>query len=197
MAQKEALTATPSPEWIDDVAEQLDRIKGLHAQRKRDTIVALVTARLEKRSDNWAFKQGNTANRTTYHRSWKFDPEFADVLAEVERLAIHWRNQVEARALAEAASRLSMLAPVSVTVAAKALRSQDLNIALKAAFGIMDRAGLGVKAQVEHTGPEGMPVGTLMSLEEWRRHQATRRQEAENILAVFDENSERTPDVSA
>lgn len=194
MAKGQA-SAAAEAEWVEDVADALGRITGPNAQRKRDTIVALVAARLEKRSDNWAFKNATPGHKTTYHKTWKHDPEFAEVLAEVERLAVHWKSQIEARAMAEAASRLAMLAPVAVTVTAKALRSSDLNIALKAAFGIMDRAGLGGKVTHEVTGPEGLPVGTLMSLDEWRRHQATRRQEAEDILMAFDADTERTTDV--
>lgn len=180
--------AKAEAEWVEDVTEQLDQIKGKDAQKKRDTIIALVDARLNKRADSTAFRQIGTGHKITYHRSWKHDPTFASVLAEVERLATHWRNQRQARYLAEAADRLAQLAPAAATVLAKAMRSPDLNVALKAAFGVLDRAGLqtAVKQQHEHTGPEGLPVGTLMSLEEWRRYQSDQKKGAEDILDAFD-----------
>lgn len=175
-------------EWVEDVAEQLDRIKGHGAQRKRDTIIALVDARLNQRTDATAFRQVGTAHKITYHKSWKHDPTFVEVLAEVERLATHWRNMRQARHLAEAGDRLAQLTPSAVTVLAKAMKSDDLNVALKAAFGVLDRAGMqtAAKQQHEHTGPEGLPVGTLMSLEEWRRYQAEQKKGAEDILDAFD-----------
>jgi len=177
-------------EWVEDVTEQLERIRGRDAQKKRDTIIALVDARLNQRTDATAFRQIGTGHKITYHRSWKLDPLFAEVLSEVERLAIHWRSMQQAKYLQDTADRLAQLAPAAATVLAKAMKSEDLNIALKAAFGVLDRAGVATATkqqhQHEHTGPAGLPVGTLTSLEEWRRYQNEQKQNADGILEAFD-----------
>lgn len=175
-------------EWIEEAADLLGRIKGRAAQKKRETIIALVDARINNRHDATAFEKAGTGHQITYHRLWKHDPVFRDVLAEVERLASHWHNLQQARQLAVTAEKLAQLAPTAADVLAEAMRSPDMTIALKAALAVLDRAGVAtaVKQRHEHVGPAELPIGALMTLEEWRSYQNEQRKNADSILEAFD-----------
>lgn len=174
-------------EWIEEAADLLGRITGRAAPKKRATIVALVEARINNRPDATAFDRADTGHMITYHRQWKHEPVFRDVLAEVERLALHWRNLQQARYLAATAEKLAQLAPAAADVLAEAMKSPDFAIALRAAFGVLDRAGVAtaVKQKHEHVGPAELPIGALMTLDEWRRYQNEQKQNAERIIEAF------------
>lgn len=185
-------------EWIEEAAELLQQITGRAAQKKRATIIALVEARINNRPDATAFEKTGTGHMITYHQRWKTDPTFSRVLAEVERLALHWHSLQQAKHLAATAEKLAQLAPVAADVLAEAMKSPDMVVALKAAFGVLDRAGIvtAVKQRHEHVGPAELPVGTLMTLEEWRRYQNEQRQNADFILATFDAHAVGETEIS-
>jgi hypothetical protein len=128
--------------WIEVAALALAGLQPPHVEKKRATIIALVDARLAGRPEDSVWKTAGVCNRSTYHLKWKQQPDFADALAKVARLAQEWRDTRTLRALQAAAERLALAAPLAVARAEKLLDSDDEGIRLKAAFGILDRAGV-------------------------------------------------------
>jgi hypothetical protein len=129
-------------DWEATAAAELSRLQNPHATKKRATILALVDARLAGTSEEAVWKRDDTCNRSVYHGKWKKDPVFADVLASVTKLARDWKDGEGLRALGEAARRLAIASPVAVAKAIQMMSSLDDQVALRAAFGILDRAGV-------------------------------------------------------
>lgn len=130
-------------DWAEAVANELDRLRGLqHEHKRRNTILALVDARLAGRSEETVWGRPETCNRSTWHNKWKHDGIMVDVLGNVERSARRWTDTRAARALASAAEKLALASPEAVVVAIQRMTSGDENVALRAAFGILDRAGV-------------------------------------------------------
>lgn len=136
-------------EWIEVATEQLSRLDNPHREKKRATIIALVDARLAGRTEESVWNQPQTCSRNTYHSKWKRDPVFADVLDNVYHMARDWNDGRSVRALAEAAERLALASPAAVTKIIQRLGSEDEAIVLRAAFGILDRAGVETAAKVD------------------------------------------------
>jgi hypothetical protein len=138
------------PDWIAVATAHLDRLTPPNRERKRATILALVDARLAGRSEETVWKLPNTCSRSCYHGlggrhkgGWKHDPIFADVLATVHALARRWNDERTLRALMAAQERLALASPVAVgKVVDRMINSKDESVILRAAFGILDRAGL-------------------------------------------------------
>lgn len=128
--------------WIAAANEELARLAGMeHYHKRRNTIIALVDARLAARNEEEVWRREDTCSRGTYHRKWKLQPLFVEVLGNVERIAREWKDTEELRALREAARRLALAAPVAAGKAIEQLGSSDSQVVLRAAFGILDRAG--------------------------------------------------------
>ena len=128
--------------WIVEARSELDRIEGQHAHKKRNTVIALVDARLAGASEESVFKRPETCSRNTYHSKWKHDPTFGSVLERVERLARTWTDTRALRSLQDAAERMALASPAAVGVAIRLMSSQNEPVALRSAFGILDRAGV-------------------------------------------------------
>lgn len=131
----------------------LERLDGLqHEQKRRQTILALVDARLAGRSEETVWDRPETCARSTWHEKWKRDPLMLDVLASVERAARRWTDTRTLRALAEASERLQLASPAAADKAIALLLSEDDRVALQAAFGVLDRAGVETapKQQQQH-----------------------------------------------
>jgi hypothetical protein len=140
-------------DWTEAVVSELDRLRGRqHEHLRRNTILALVDARLAGRSEETVWTREDTCNRSTWHNRWKHDPLMIDVLASVERQARRWSDTKTIRALAEAAERLQLAAPAAAGKAIGLMLSQDDQVALRAAFGVLDRAGVETapKSQQQH-----------------------------------------------
>lgn len=140
-------------DWAEAVASELDRLRGLqHEHKRRNTILALVDARLAGRSEETVWTREDTCNRSTWHNKWKHDPVMLDVLASVERQARRWSDTKAIRALADAAERLQLASPAAAGKAISLMLSHDDRVALQAAFGVLDRAGVETapKTQQEH-----------------------------------------------
>lgn len=167
-------------DWEHQAAAELARFTGRHAAKQRATIIALVDARLAGTPEEDVWRRADTCSRTVYHTKWKKDAIFADVLATVESLARNWKSTETVRALTEAARRLALAAPVAAAAAIRRLQDDDGNIALRAAFGILDRAGVetATKSSAEVTGVE-------LTLDEWRTQQAERQRQAQEALDDF------------
>ena len=134
-------------DWTADATDELARLTGTHATKKRATVLALVDARLAGQSEETVWKRADTCNRSTYHQKWKFDPVFAEVLESVTDAARTWQDTRTVRALAQAGERLALASPVAVARAIEQLQSTDAAIVLRAAFGILDRAGVETAAK--------------------------------------------------
>lgn len=140
-------------DWVDAVASELDRLDGqLHANKKRNTVLALVDIRLSGGSEESVWTRPTTCNRSTWHLKWKRDPLLMDVLGNVERLARRWTDTRTIRALQEAAEKLMLASPAAAGKAIALMLSEDDAVALRAAFGVLDRAGVETapKQQQQH-----------------------------------------------
>lgn len=139
-------------DWADVAADELDRFQGDHVGKKRSTVIALVDARLAGRAEESVWNLPSTCSRNTWHTKWKHDPLFQDVLSNVERLARRWTDTRTIRALQEAAEKLALASPAAADRAIVLMDSEDLDVALKAAFGVLDRAGVETapKQQQQH-----------------------------------------------
>lgn len=132
-------------DWIGAATQQLERLSDeRHYGKMRGTIIALVGARLAGESEEtvWEPRRPETCSRQVYQSKWKHQPLFADVLARVTALAREFVDSRALRARQQAAERLALASPVAVTTAITELRSEDATIRLRAAFGILDRAGI-------------------------------------------------------
>ena len=140
-------------DWTEAAMADLERLDGLqHEQRRRQTILALVDARLAGRSEETVWDRPETCARSTWHEKWKRQPLMQDVLASVERAARRWTDTRTLRALAEASERLQLASPAAAGKAIALMLSQDDRVALQAAFGVLDRAGVETapKQQQQH-----------------------------------------------
>lgn len=153
-------------EWETLAASELDRLTNPHAAKKRATVIALVDARIAGRPEETVWTLPETCSRTVYHTKWKRDPVFAEVLEQVTAAARQWRDGTALRALAQAAERLALASPVAVARAIALLQSSDEQVVLRAAFGILDRAGVetAVKSRTELTGADGGPQETRIEI---------------------------------
>lgn len=129
-------------DWIDLAQSELARVTGLHYQRKRNTILALVEARLAGRSEESVWSLPATCSRNTYHSKWKHDATFADVLRKVTEMATTWQSGRRLAALEEAAEALALAAPDAVKRLVGLLEAPDVKTQRMAAVNILDRAGM-------------------------------------------------------
>lgn len=129
-------------DWMTAANDELLRLEGMeHYHKRRNTIVALVDARLAGRPEEDVFRRDDTCSRNTYHLKWKKQAIFVEVLHNVERIAREWKDTEELRALREAARLMALASPGAAGKAIQQLSSADGNVVLRAAFGILDRAG--------------------------------------------------------
>lgn len=135
------------PDWVEAALEELERLPEPHREKKQATVIALVDAKLAGRSEESVWGLPTVCARSTYHGKWRKDPLFADVLERVGNLARGWVNGRSVRALQEAAERLALASPVAVSTSIQHLQHPDGNVALRAAFGILDRAGMETAAK--------------------------------------------------
>lgn len=154
-------------EWKTAVEDAFGALTAPHLEKKRATIIALVDARLAGRSEESVWKLPEVCNRGTYHLRWKHDPAFAGCLEEVTRQARQWKDGRTLQALREAAENLALAAPIAVTRLTLLLGSVDENVRLKAALGILDRAGMetATKAETHVEGQIGLDQAAVDRLD--------------------------------
>ena len=146
-------------DWKDLAQTELVRITGLHHQRKRNTILALVETRLAGRAEESVWSLPETCSRNTYHSKWKQDETFASVLANVTALATKWQSGRRLAALEEAAEELALAAPDAVAALTQLLQSANEKTRRMAAVNILDRAGMETAQKMgmgHQPGPGGM-----------------------------------------
>ena len=137
-------------------------------------------AELAGRSVDSLWSDARLCNRSTWWNKWSKDPVIGDVLATVRKLAQTWHDGRSVRALAQAAERLALAAPVAVGRAIQMMNSLDEQVVLRASFGILDRAGMetATKSKVDTTTVE-------LSLDEWRAQQKERQAQATQAMDDF------------
>lgn len=162
-----------------EILDQLDRLAGREAQKKRDTVLALVDARLAGRSEETVWRLPQTCNRSIYHSKWKKDPTFADVLRSCTTVARRQRDTRAARSIANAAERLALASRIAAERLTGLLDSTDENVIRLAAIAILDRAGM-------ETAAKGETLAVTASLDDWRRDAEQRRAAVETMLAEWD-----------
>ncbi len=147
-----------TPDWLDAVVDELSRLENPHREKKRATILALVDAQLAGKSEEtvWHPRRPDTCSRVVYHMKWKHEPVFASVLKAVAEAARRHQDGRTVRALVLAGERLQLASPAAVTTAIQAMMSDDPQVRLRAAFGILDRAGV-------ETAPKG-PAASQVSV---------------------------------
>lgn len=92
-----------------DALRELNKLTGLqHYHKRRNTLLALVDARLAGASEETVWQQDGTCSRNTWHMKWKNDSLMVDVLANVERILRDWTDGEELRALRQAARQLAL-----------------------------------------------------------------------------------------
>lgn len=138
-------TATP-PDWITVAAAELDRLNGKpHTGKMRATVLALVDVRLAGLPEERVWDRSlypDVCSRTIYQQKWKHQPLFASVLTNVEALARNYQDTRTLRALQSAAERLALASPVAVGRLIALMQDPESGIVLRAALGILDRAGV-------------------------------------------------------
>ena len=128
--------------WLAAADHELARLVTLeHYHKRRNTVVALVDARLACLPEEDVWRRPDTCSRNTYHERWKKQPLFVEVLARVEEIARTWTDSEELQALRSASRRLALASPAAASKAVEQLDAEDGNVVLRAAFGILDRAG--------------------------------------------------------
>ena len=172
-------------DWETAAAAELSRLEGRHATKMRATVIALVDARLAGTIEEDVWRRADTCSRTVYHTKWKKDPTFAEVLTSVERMAREWKDGEAVRALGLAAKRLALASPVAVARAISMLHDADSNVVLRAAFGILDRAGVETAAK-----SSSETTTTEISLDEWKRQQSDRKAQAAATIDDFADDGE-------
>lgn len=173
-------------EWETAVAAELGRLTDPHLAKKRNTIIALIDAKLAGRNLETVFDLPGCVSRTVYHAKWKSDPLFADVLEKATALAWQWHGGRAMRALAQAAERLALASPVAVAKAIQMLQSMDDQVALRAAFGILDRAGV-------ETAQKSTTEVTGMTQDEWLAQQKKRHVEVTRAIEDFADDDSAEP----
>ena len=178
----------PANAWTaaETITGQLARLDAVqHGQKMKATILALVAANLEQRSEETVWDLPGTCNRSTYHAKWKKNKTFADVLARVRDAAKHHQDTADARAVARASRRIRMASERAAERLEELIDSMDEATARLAAQAILDRAGLETAAKSTQ-----QQIGT--TLEEWRQDAERRRSQVEDMIAEMED--EETPD---
>lgn len=149
------------PDWAGLAAAELDRLNGKpHTGKMRATVLALVDVRLAGLPEERVWDRSlypDACSRTIYQQKWKHQPLFASVLTNVEALARNYQDTRTLRALQSAAERLALASPVAVGRLIALMQDPESAIVLRAALGILDRAGVETaqKASSEISGKGG------------------------------------------
>ena len=135
----------PDPEWLTAAVAELNRLDDQReADKMRATVIALADARVNHRYDKTVWVRADfpdVCSRTVYNKWRDKNPVFVEVLAAVTKLALDYRDSEELRALQLSRRRLRLASPVAVGRLITLLQSADESIVIRAALGILDRAG--------------------------------------------------------
>ena len=132
-------------DWIGAATAQLDRLRDeRHYGKMRATIIALVGARLAGESEEtvWEPRRAETCSQQVYQSKWKKAAAVCGCVGAGDGAGARVCRWASVAARQQAAERPALASPVAVATAVGELRSDDPAIRLRAAFGILDRAGI-------------------------------------------------------
>ena len=133
---------TADPDYLSALGDVFATLSGPHVEKKKATILAIVDAKLSGQPIERVFERADTCTRTIWHTKWKHDPAIGGLVETIYTAASRWRDDKGLRAMLLAQERLALASPLAVTRILERLGSDDEAIILRAAFGILDRAGL-------------------------------------------------------
>lgn len=136
-----------APWWLEQGLAQLERIPNPERNKKINTVIALIDARLAGNSDASVFRRDDTCTRRVWYEKWSKDDTILDVLAQLEDIVRPAHDERALRAMMAAATRIQLASPVAVGRAVQLIGSADEGVALRAAFGVLDRAGVATAAK--------------------------------------------------
>lgn len=154
---------TSTAEWMEAAEKIFANLQPPHLEKKRATVLALVDARLSQQSEETVWRRPDCCSRNTWHSKWKHDPVIVATVDAVQKLATGWRDAKMLQALQDAAEKLALASPLAAMVAAQKLMSGDDKVALRAAFGILDRADFSTATKASHLAAD---MDDLLSDEE-------------------------------
>lgn len=194
---------------LAEIIAALASFGGAHAEKKRQTIIALVEAELAGDPEETVWSRPDTCSRSTYHARWKRNKQFTRVLALVRDIARKYASAAPAAAMIKARRTMQLGTAPAATRTVRELDNEDGNIALKAAKMIIDATGL-----FDDEKPSDQTYGIVInnsaqaaagygSLDDWiQRQAAAERQaaQAEDLLDLYaeaDEAGEEEPAANA
>ncbi len=132
-------TKQAKTDWRKAIKSQLLR---LSSPKQMDTVTAIIERRILGQSwDTDEFWQRpDTCARATFNKWKKYDPDFADILDAAWGIAHDYRAETATAAIDEAVLTLQLSTPLFVERVIKIAKSHDETVALRAAFGGLDRA---------------------------------------------------------
>ena len=150
-----------SPWWLEYGLSELNRIQPPERNKKVNTIIALIDARLAGESDASVFRRADCVSRDVWYKKWSKDAVISSVLDNIKELIrpIHDKNAL--LAMSAAATNMQLASPLAVRRAISLMDSLDEAVSLRAAFGLLDRAGIETAAK-NTTNLEGdIPIITV------------------------------------
>ena len=189
-------------DWTAAATEALGRLAGeRHYHKMRNTILALVDARLAGRSEETVWERDDTCSRNTYHAKWKRQALFVEVLAKVEKIAREWNDTEELRALREASRALALASPEAAEQLGRLAATGQVRRVRQGADGELvseyEVAGTGdirlaAMAVLDRAGKETALKQDVVTWtpEQWRREAADRKGLAARTLAEFDDEDD-------
>lgn len=142
--------------WLPNAHDEVSKLRQAkagfpHLQKMINTIFALVDAELSGAPVTGVFKRPECCSLNTYYTNWQYDEDFTTCLEGVRRVAREWHDGRALRAIEEAAEKLALLAPLAADTAGQGLSTyHNMDTRLRAAFAILDRAGLKTAAKTQH-----------------------------------------------
>lgn len=150
-----------SPWWLEYGLTELEKIQQPERNKKINTIIALIDARLAGESDASVFRRADCVSRDVWYKKWSKDSVIASVLDNIEKLIRPIHDKSALLAMSAAATQMQLASPSAVRRAISLMDSLDEAISLRAAFGLLDRAGIETAAK-NTTSLEGeIPIITV------------------------------------
>lgn len=177
---------------LAEIVDALARFGGAHAQKKRDTVIALVEAELAGEPEETVFKRPDTCSRSTYHHRWKKNKQFTRILALARDIARKYHSAQQAAAMLEARRTMQLGSAPAARVMVDTLQDDDSRVALSAARAIIEIVGL--FNDEKPTDPQyGITINNTASatagtvtLDQWQARQAEAEREAAAAEALLD-----------
>jgi hypothetical protein len=177
---------------LAEIVEALARFGGAHAEKKRQTVLALVEAELAGEPEEKVWKRPDTCSRSTYHARWKKNTQFTRTLALVRDIARKYAAAQPAAAMIRARRTMQLGTAPAADRTVRELDSEDGNIALKAAKIIIDATKLFDDEQPSDPNyaivinNSASAAAGYVSLDEWIARQAAAQRQAEAAEDLLD-----------